>query len=219
MIYKRIGILGGMGAAASVRFLDLLVKECQKNGAAKDSDFPQIILYSMNSKGMDETGVVDEFVMRHDLINGVMFLNRAQCDVIIMACNSVHKYIEYLQGFSDAFIENMVKKACEECYGLKKVGVLCSQTAKSLYKEYLDKIGIEMVETEYQDDVDGLISKAICEPNLSPLIHRMNIQVKHLLEKGAERVIIGCTELSLIPCTQRHVIYPEELVIQEVLDA
>jgi aspartate racemase len=219
MTYKRIGILGGMGAAASVRFYDLLVKECQRRGAKQDSDFPQIVLFNMNSKGMDETGISDDFVMKHDLFNGIVMMNRWQCDVILIACNSAHVHLEYLSDFSDAPILNIVKKACEACYGLDKVGVLCSRTSGDIYKEYLSKMGVDMVETNFQMDIDELIGLAISQPYLSSLYHRLNEQIKLLLDKGAEKVILGCTELGLIPCKQYKIIHPEELVIQEVLDA
>ena len=128
---KRIGILSGLGAAAGVRFLDMLVKECQNRGASKDSDFPEIVLFNMSSEGMDETGIIKPDIMKEDMLNGISFLDNCQVEVILIACNSVYVYYDYLQDHSFAKIINMPKVAMKFCG--ENYGVLCSRSTEKAH--------------------------------------------------------------------------------------
>lgn len=47
---KTIGILGGMGPEAGADLFVRIIRLYQKNGAIEDSDFPNIILNSINAR-------------------------------------------------------------------------------------------------------------------------------------------------------------------------
>ncbi len=162
---KKIGIISGMGAAAGSYFYDLLIKEYQKNGAVSDSDFPEIVLHNVSSIGMDETGICNELVVKEDLLKSVSMLNSLYVDVIVIACNTVHIYHEYLQSNSIAKILNMIEIAVDSCSASDKVGVISSSCTKKycLYDSFLSKKNIETIKTteNQQEIIDALISRAI----------------------------------------------------------
>ena len=65
---KSIGILGGMGPAASAVFYSMIVEKFQKEGAVQDTDFARIILHSIALAGFDETGIVSFDLAKDQLL-------------------------------------------------------------------------------------------------------------------------------------------------------
>lgn len=199
---KKIGIIGGMGASAGVYFFDLLVKECQRKGAVKDSDFPEVFVHNIPSRGMDEKGISDEIVLKKELFKSVAQMNMLEVDSIIIACNSVHVYIDELKSASRAAILNMIFIASESTLGSSKVGIICSNSSKKsgLYKKQMNDIGLIVFETttREQDEVDQAIGNVISGSKNKfdeQILHTICLRMKR---DGAEEIILGCTELPLL---------------------
>jgi aspartate racemase len=219
-----IGILSGMGAAAGVHVLDLLIAECQRRGARADKDFPEILLYNLPASGMNEKGVTDENAIRVELLGGVKLLNEAGCRFIIIACNTVHVYREMLQRKSDALILDMPTAAIRTCAGLMKIGVLSSRTTREtgLYEKAIKKmLGAECLQVSEceQGAVDMMIGHIIAGTVEGR--HEIALQsiISDLVAAGAEKVILACTELPLMPLEFKPglLVDPAQEVVEEVL--
>ena len=52
-----LGVVGGMGTAAGLLFLDSLMQTCRSHGAAKDQDYPEWIYYNA-SEAPDRTAAI-----------------------------------------------------------------------------------------------------------------------------------------------------------------
>ena len=59
-----VGILGGMGPAATANFLRLLVKSFNEAGAKTDSEFPKIVMLSLPLEDWGTTGAKDKLSVR-----------------------------------------------------------------------------------------------------------------------------------------------------------
>ncbi len=221
-----IGILSGMGAAAGSRVLKLLIKECQRRGAKEDSDYPEILLYNLPAEGMNAKGIADENRIRTELKSGVDLLNKAGCRLIIIACNTVHIYREMLQRASDALILDMPAAAVRACKGCKKVGLLTSNTMRQteLYDQMLKKmlgaIPVHISDFE-QGAIDLTIGRIIAGNWEGRHEYAMQSIINDLLDDGgAEKVILGCTELPLLPLVfpAGVLVDPAQHIIEEALD-
>lgn len=208
-----IGILGGMGAAAGVYFLDTLVKECQRRGCKKDTDFPEFVLYSMTTKGITEAGVVDERALRRDLIRGLNVLNACGVDVIAVACNSAHLLFDFVKIHSDAKVMNMIECTLD-VVGNRKYGLISTRSTRNLG---LYKNGIT-VSDERQQQLEEAIDHATIGDVRE--IDRQNARdaVKELFEMGVEVIVVGCTELPLVVDKGENIIDAGECVIKKVCD-
>lgn len=219
----RIGILSGIGALAGSRFYDLLIRECQNRGARVDSDFPEIVMFNMASKGMDEKGIADEDVLKRDLVNGNAFLCSCGAQRIVMACNTVHIYQDFLQSFIPIPIIGM-PQAVARCLSedkIKRVGVLSSRSTRDfgLYKNILNDQGIDVLEVDdhTQVTIDNIIGNVIGGIKRDQDELLMYGIISDLFRLGAERIVLGCTELPLTISVQPRVIDAGECVIREVL--
>jgi aspartate racemase len=218
---KKIGIIGGLGAAAGARMYDLLIKECQKNGAVHDSDFPEILLHNLNSTGMNETGIIDHALMRHDLLKSVELLNKFCADVIMIACNSVHVFHEYLQSRSSAEIFNMIEITVDSVSHCSKVGIISSSSTKKdmLYENSLSARGIEtgLTTSKQQDTVDYIIAKVISGNHGDRERFMLSDIANSMRKNGAEQIILACTELPLIGVSPARYVDPSVEIIKKVM--
>jgi len=201
---KTIGVLGGMGAAASADFYQYLVRLSQtKYHAEQDHDFPEMFIYNLSMTGFDETGFVDPESVKNQLIAGVKKLEAAGSDFIVIPCNTVHHFFVEMQAAVYIPILNIVDVVADVAkqQGYARVGLLNSQSTRlyRLYETALAKEGIEVFSTtdSEQHEVGRVISHAIAGTQgeedktlLKKIIHRYS-------EQGAQAVVIGCTELPL----------------------
>jgi aspartate racemase len=189
-----IGILSGMGAAAGAHFYSELIKAYQRDGAMKDSDFPEVVLLNIPFNGTDNGGIASETRFIIDLKRGIAKLNYCNVKKIVIVCNTAHFYITELRESSRAYIVDMIDLALKECAG-HSIGVICSRTAQ---EDQLYGKSPLYVTAKQQVVVDKLIQRAIVGTINSADCQALLDLIFYLLSKGAEKVILGCTELPLI---------------------
>lgn len=199
---KKLGIIGGFGAHAGVRMAQQLVELAQARGAARDEDFPDFMLLNVPARGMSEKGLEDAESVRQALRSAVKTLARNECRYIVMACNTAHAFYEELDALTHAEVLDMIHIACQEVKECKAVGILSSETTKDLrlYESTLKYMSIKpiVMTTIEQQLVNGLISKAIAGTTGEVDEGQLCVLIDSLRSRGAERVILACTELPLV---------------------
>jgi aspartate racemase len=195
----RIGIIGGLGAMAGVRMAQQLVELSQERGANRDEDFPDFLLLNVPARGMSEKGLVDPEFVFSALRKAVKLLSHAKCKYIVVACNTAHVFHTQLNNSTHAEVLNMIEAAADAVKGCKAVGVIGSETTKAikLYGKALAKRGIREIRTtdKEQDCVNNIINQVIAGRLKDIDRFRLAQVVDNLGNRGAERTILGCTEL------------------------
>ena len=124
-------------------------------------------------------------------------------EVIAIPCNTAHYFYDRLAAEIDIPILNIiaesVKRLSED--GIKRFGLLATEgTVKSgTYQKYCDAHRIECVvpDDEHQRMVSEIIYGEI-KRNRPADMERFGEISDHMRSLGCERLILGCTELSLI---------------------
>ena len=201
---KIIGILGGMGPEATA---DLYMRIIRATPVEKDQDHYSVIIDS-NAKIPDRTPAImgtSPSPLPMMLETGLN-LQRAGADFIIMPCNTAHYFHSRLQAGLDVPVLHMIILSAEETKrshpDVCKAGLLATDgtLASRLYHENYGEQSIEIVAPteEIQKDVMDAIYKHIKRGDLETggkLLHRA---AHTLMDAGAEAVICGCTEVSLV---------------------
>ena len=226
--HKTIGVLGGMGPEASANLYSKIIKYAQyKYNAVQDFDYPPIIIYSLPLLGFDETGIVDEKLVKQQLIDGVKKLESAGCDLIIIGCNTVHIFYDEMQAAIKIPILNIVeetKKRVKE-FGYKKVGLFASEsTSKSkLYQKKFAEDNIEIISpNEKQQKILNKVIEHVMGGNqkIDDVIALKGV-ARDYLRQGAEAVVMGCTEIPLA-INQSHtdikLFDTIEIIVQSAVD-
>jgi aspartate racemase len=215
-----IGIVGGMGPQAGVALFNSILKH---TAATVDQQHLSVIMMSFPRHIMDRTLFLEGQLETNPAINITAIIRKLEADgarVIGMACNTSHvpEIYDVIAGElnrvnSHVKLVHMPREACrylkETCPHIRRVGLMTTNgTYKSgLYKNLLLRLGYDVITPDptFQDQV---IHRMIYDETfgIKAKTDGVSPQVVSLLEKslsfferrGAEAVILGCTELSFV---------------------
>ena len=130
-------------------------------------------------------------------------LEAAGAELLVIPCNTAHYFYSKVAEAVDIPILNIIEETAKLCSleGVKTVGVLATEgTAKSgAYKDIFSKYEIDII--PLSEEEQNFITETIFDrikSGLDPNVDKFINLCDTLQKKGCERVILGCTELSLI---------------------
>jgi len=199
---KTLGVLGGIGPMSTVYFYELLTSLTR---ASSDQEHLDIVIASRASTP-DRT---DYIVGRSDknpldlMIPDAKRLEAFGADLIAIPCNTAHYFYDELARAVNVpilnIIEEAVKKLADE--GVTRFGLLATDgtVGSRTYQKYCASHGIECVvpDAAHQAMVMELIYAQI-KRGLPADMTMFSKITGHMCARGCERLILGCTELSLI---------------------
>lgn len=204
---KTIGMIGGMSWESTQHYYQIMNRYMQAKLGGHNSI--ESIIYSVNFETILEWVNRDEWEQVGKAIAQLAKrLEIAGADFLIMTSNAIHKAEVYsvVETAIEMPILHIVDPTAEEIRksGIKKVGLLGTQVTmgESFYKDRLKgKWGIETLVPEEDDResihkiiFDELTVGRIYDASRGKLIS----MIERLSKRGAEGVILGCTELTLL---------------------
>lgn len=206
--YKTIGILGGMGPEATLDLYRWIIKltpaTCdQEHIPILINNYPQI---PDRTKYLLE-GQDNPFP---HLLRAAIILQQAGADFIIIPCNTAHAFVPKLSQHVGIPIINMVDVVISDLIknvtSIKNVGLLATTgTIKTkIYQDKLQKAGLKIVlpDNEIQNNMimEAIYGKGGIKAggNINNSIRLLTNAGNHLVSKGAQAVILGCTEISMV---------------------
>lgn len=130
-------------------------------------------------------------------------LEAAGADLLVIPCNTAHYFYDGIARSVEIPIVHILRQNAHFCrhLGLSKVGVLATEGTvfSGAYERELSACGIECVLPSADDQhlISGIIYQQI-KRGKEPAIDEFLGVASRLFEEGCERVILGCTELSLL---------------------
>lgn len=197
---KTIGILGGMGPAATVEYFKRLVATTP---AAFDQAHVRILIDN-NPQVPDRTDAIlgngpDPGPVLASMARG---LAASGADFLTMPCNTGHVFKDAIREAVNIPFIDMIEETVR-ILAVKKVGVLATTGTlrTGLYRAACSAQGIELVTPNDMDQelvMDIIRRVKAGGTGTSVRDHAADI-VSRLAAEGANAVIAGCTEISLIP--------------------
>ena len=199
-----LGIFGGMGPDATAELYRNIIRITP---AKKDQDHIPMLIYSLpqvpERSAAIRTG--DRTIIPY-LTEGVTRLEKAGASCIAVPCNTVHFYYDEMQKAVQVPVINMIRETAAETRARQpetsRVGLLATTgTLESkLYEIELKQLGITTVVPDDSVEIDlvmeavFLIKSGAATGRSRDLLSRA---ARHLVDKGAEAIILGCTEIPL----------------------
>ena len=202
---KSVGILGGMGPEATVDFMMRLIHLVD---AKEDNDHIRCIVDNnpkvpSRIKALFEGGQEDPAPV---LENMAARLEAWGADFLVMPCNTAHYYHPQVQAAVGVPVLDMIALTAGAVRArypqLDKIGILAtSATLKvGLYDKAFAALGIETVypDEKMQSELLALIKSV--KAGHTGQEERLALQGigRHTLDKGAQALVLACTELSVI---------------------
>lgn len=199
---KRLGILGGMGPAASAEYVKRLVEQTP---ASCDQEHIPFVLWN-------EPRIPDRSTSMHNgddrplpyLLQGIQVLKAVGCDVIVIPCNTAHFWFDDMTKLYPRIIHIVDSVA----YALRDVnvtnttiGVMGTKATVELglYQNRLSKSGWDCI-VPSEEEMDTLVQPAINlikSGDMSKAYDMFMIVIDSLIARGANAVVLGCTEIPL----------------------
>lgn len=194
-----LGVLGGMGPLATVDFLQKLIEETP---ASRDQDHIPVITYSVPQMPDRPPAVTGngESPLPY-MLEGVRTLKRAGATAVAIACNTAHYWYDELVAESGMPMLHIADAACVDLAGVQRIGLLATQgtIAAGFYQARLAARGVECLLSS-EDEQRTLVLPAIecVKRNDLAQAHTLATRAaRGLLAQGAQRIILGCTEIPL----------------------
>lgn len=201
--YKAIGILGGMGPEATAAFYGRLIKNFQElNSAQYDADYPEIFIYNLPLPDVVTTTKKGDIAS--SLQYGIRKLENAGADFIVAPCNTVNAFYAEMAKSAKIPIYSIIDETARKIseVGLKTVGILGTRWTlrAGLYDKALSRYGMRALKPSAQDAkaVTGVIVNLLKGRKTAYDRMKLLAIIDKLAAKGAQGVVLGCTELPLL---------------------
>ena len=201
---RTLGIIGGMSWESTEGYYRLINEGIKaKLGNLHSAD---LLIHSVDFapiEALQATGAWDE--MGTILANSGKRLQAAGAKGLLIATNTMHKVIDDVQAATNLPIIHIadVTAAAIKQQGFTKVALLGTQftMTQDFYKQRLIDAGLQVLipETDARAEVHRIIYEELCQGQLLASSRQYYQQViQDLANKGAEGIILGCTEIGLL---------------------
>ncbi|HWT78682.1 MAG TPA: amino acid racemase [Candidatus Acidoferrum sp.] len=202
---KMIGVLGGMGPAATADFYQKIIRATP---AKSDQEHLQVLIFS-NPQVPDRTAAIrgtgpDPLPI---LVAGAQLLIKGGADFITIPCVTAHHFYHSLQQAVSIPVLHLVGETVtavvNEHPGLRVLGLLATTgTLESrLFESYFEPRGFTIL-TPDSAVQSSLIMEAIYAIKHGDPLDRpcrlIREAAEHLRGRGAQAIIAGCTEVPLV---------------------
>lgn len=196
-----IGVIGGMGPYATLALFKAIL---DSTPARKDWDHPRVLIDN-NTKIPSRTRafLFGESDPVPHLIRSADGLRSIGADFVIMPCNSAHYFLPRVREQTDVKFIDMIEETSHlvKAAGCRCVGVLGGEVTVQgkIYERWLNPAGVEVLHVNEADQ--KLVRSVIEDGKLNAVTRETCQRVQKLMEglalRGAQAVILGCTELPL----------------------
>lgn len=200
---KTIGLIGGTGWVSSVEYYRLINEGINKR--LGDLEFARCILYSLNFGDIVRLQKGDKENVYQLLEETALKLTNAGSEALVLCANTMHQFYNRLKENIDVPIIHIAKATAAEIKKkeFSKVGLLGTlQTMEGdFYSSVLEEDGIETVipDKASRDYINSIIFSELFQLEFKPETRKMFLDIMDgLKQKGAEGIILGCTEIPLL---------------------
>ncbi len=202
MKHPVLGILGGLGPASGAYFYQLLIKHTK---AARDADHLDVLL-----SGCASTPDRTDFILGKsavdplpDMLASARALVGAGADLLAIPCNTAHYFYDALMSALDVPVINLIRETVDWLADgkVKKIGLLATDgTVQSgAYRKVCEEMDVGCIcpDAADQAQIMRIIYDEI-KAGKPADTGAFSAVCERLRSKGCERLILGCTELSLL---------------------
>jgi aspartate racemase len=197
-----LGIVGGLGPMATAYFMELIVRMTK---AECDQEHLEMLVYQRPSIP-DRTNYILGKSTQNPLpymIETGQILERHGVDCIAIPCITAHYFHQELEDGIGCKVIHAIRDtaATLKAAGIKRAAIMATDgtVGSGIFQKELEQAGIKplLPDGQMQQFVMSLIYDDV-KAGRTPDMEHFKQVADSLIEKGAQVIILGCTELSVI---------------------
>lgn len=202
----RLGVIGGLGPMATAYYMELMIR---MTDAKRDQDHPEVII--MNVPSIPDRTAFILGKSQADPCGPMVELGRQLkglgCSVVATPCVTAHYFHETLQEQIGLPVIHVIRRTAEllRQAGIRRVGLMATDgtVCSGIFQRQVEEQGMELVlpSEAGQKGVMTLIYDQV-KAGIQPDMDLFAAIRDDLRCSGAEVIVLGCTELSLLKKAQ-----------------
>ncbi len=202
---KTIGLIGGMSWESSLEYYRIINETVKKKLGGFHS--AKCLMYSVDFEEVEKLqrqGKWDEATAL--MIDAAQRVKKGGADFVVICTNTMHKMAEEVQSSINIPLLHLADVTAEriKAQGLKKVGLLGTKFTmeEDFYKgRLIKKHGLEVMipDDEEREAIHNILYNELCMGEIKKISKdKFKKIIDNLVLKGAEGIILGCTEIPLL---------------------
>jgi aspartate racemase len=202
---KTIGLIGGMSWESSIEYYRIINETVKAKLGGLHS--AKSVMYSVDFaeiEALQRQGRWNEATAM--MIEAARHVEGGGADFIVICTNTMHKMADEVQEQAQIPLLHIADATAEriKAHGLQEIGLLGTKFTmeEDFYKGRLvEKHGLDVLipSDEGRELVHRVIYDELCAGEIKPSSREQYVHImERLVERGAEGIILGCTEISLL---------------------
>ena len=204
MNLKTIGLIGGMSWESTVTYYKIINETIKEKLGGLHS--AKCILYSVDFQEIEECQANGNWEKSGEILGeAANNLEKAGADFIVICTNTMHKVVNQIKEKISIPILHIAEMTAEKILekGLKNIALLGTKYTmeQDFYKSKLIEKGINVIIPDKNDieTINEVIYDELCLGTINSDSKKKFLEiVDKLRNKGAEGIILGCTEIGLL---------------------
>ena len=204
MNLKTIGLIGGMSWESTVTYYKIINETVKEKLGRLHS--AKCILYSVDFQEIEECQANGNWEKSGEILGEAAYnLEKAGADFIVICTNTMHKVVHQIQEKISIPILHIAEMTAEKILekGIKNIALLGTKYTmeQDFYKSKLIEKGINVIIPDKNDieTINEVIYDELCLGSINFNSKKKFLEiVDKLRSKGAEGIILGCTEIGLL---------------------
>jgi len=201
---KMIGLIGGMSWESTALYYRIINERVKQQLGGLHS--ARSLMYSVDFQEIEKLQVAGEWQKAGEILaQAAISLEKGGADFMVLCTNTMHKVADQITAAVDIPLLHIADATAQRIQqaGVKKVGLLATSFTmeQEFYKGRLEQFGIEVLvpDAPGRKRVHDIIYQELCLGVIrdESRAHYREI-IAQLVEQGAEAVILGCTEITLL---------------------
>lgn len=201
---KTIGLIGGMSWESTVTYYKIINETVKEKLGRLHS--AKCILYSVDFQEIEECQANGNWEKSGEILGEAAYnLEKAGADFIVICTNTMHKVVNQIKEKISIPILHIAEMTAEKILekGLKNIALLGTKYTmeQDFYKSKLIEKGINVIIPDKNDieTINEVIYDELCLGTINFNSKKKFLEiVDKLRSKGAEGIILGCTEIGLL---------------------
>ena len=230
MNLKTIGLIGGMSWESTVTYYKIINETIKEKLGGLHS--AKCILYSVDFQEIEECQANGNWKKSGEILGeAANNLEKAGADFIVICTNTMHKVVNQIKEKISIPILHIAEMTAEKILekGLKNIALLGTKYTmeQDFYKSKLIEKGINVIIPDKNDIeiINKVIYDELCLGTINSDSKKKFLEiVDNLRSKGAEGIILGCTEIGLliknedtdVPLFDTAIIHAEQAAIYSI---
>ena len=201
---KTIGLLGGMSWESTVTYYQIINETVKKELGGLNS--AKILMYSVNFEEIERYQASGDWDKSAAVLSdAAQCLERAGADFIVICTNTMHKVAPEIKKHISIPLLHIAEVTADKlkAHKIETVGLLGTKytMTQEFYKDVLVDAGIKVLTPDGTaiETINSIIFNELCLGTIRESSKRVFLRaIDWLKSRGAQGVILGCTEIGLL---------------------